>query len=245
MSARFPARFTTRSTLLALLVLPGSMAMVFPAMLLSNNLAPSFADWAGPYLFHAYEALFCTIGGFVWGTRLARLCDAPSTRRWGAAAALGYGLSAPIASASLTAAETYLLNRAQEGHPEPMHLAFAAAFGGAIAIVVGLASFALGTAASGRFRGGLRIALLASGLATAAFVAVDALFDLAGWRVGAPHAEERFTMMVVLAAALLAATATGGAVLGTLLRREVWRRDPTSRPDSVASTEAPLQTAGA
>jgi hypothetical protein len=67
----------------------------------------------------------------VWGRFLARLCGAGDARRWELAAGLGFGLSAPVASSCLTVAETYLLNRAMDGHAAPMHLAFAAAFGGA------------------------------------------------------------------------------------------------------------------
>jgi hypothetical protein len=63
---------------------------------------------------------------------------------------------------------------------------------------------------------------LAGGLA---FLAVDLILDAVGYRVGAPGAAERATMVTVLFSGALAAAAAGGAVVALQLaahsRRQV------------------------
>jgi hypothetical protein len=49
------------------------------------------------------------------------------------------------------------------------------------------------------------------------FLGVALVMDRAGWRVGAPRAAERATMLVVTALGLVAAAVSGGAILGRLL----------------------------
>ena len=57
----------------------------------------------------------------------------------------------------------------------------------------------------------------------AAFFVADILMDLAGWRVGAPGAAERATMLTVMMVGNLAAAVAGGAMLAIgLLRRKPW-----------------------
>lgn len=59
----------------------------------------------------------------------------------------------------------------------------------------------------------------ASGIAAAAaFFAVALAMDTLGWRVGAPEASKRATMVVVTSAGLLAAGIASGAVVGIMLR---------------------------
>ena len=65
----------------------------------------------------------------------------------------------------------------------------------------------------------LATALRCAATAAFTFLAVAALMDAAGRRVGAPGAEARFTMVVVLGVGLIAATVAGGGVLGRLLAR--------------------------
>jgi hypothetical protein len=97
-----------------------------------------------------------------------------------------------------------------------MHLAFALIFATVLLLVVGLTTLGVGVA-SGRGWRALSLAGVGAGTAVACFLAVDLAFDLAGWRVGAPRAEDRSTMLVVLATSLLTATAAAGAVVGRKL----------------------------
>jgi hypothetical protein len=71
-------------------------------------------------------------------------------------------------------------------------------------VIAGVGALALGT---GLYRAafGLRLAIPAGLAAAAAFLAVDLLMDAVGWRVGAPDAGRRATMVVVTAIGLLAA----------------------------------------
>ena len=201
----------------ALLCLGGGFALAFPAVGLVNQLAPAFADRLGRTLFLAVLLLCCGAGGHLWAVRLRRRLGRPPARRWGLAAALGFGLAGPLALYGLTGAESLLFARSRAGLPlPPMHVVFAALFAAAVCGVVGLTTAALGLAARLRARS-LLLAARCALAATLAFLAVDLAFDRLGWRVGAPGAERRATMLVVLAAGVLAATATGGAVVARSL----------------------------
>jgi hypothetical protein len=66
---------------------------------------------------------------------------------------------------------------------------------------------------------GLRLAIPAGLAAAAAFLAVDLVMDALGWRVGAPDAGRRATMVVVTAIGLLAAATSAGGAIGAMLPR--------------------------
>jgi hypothetical protein len=192
------------------------LGLTFPMMLLISTVAPDFSEGTGRPLFFATMALLCAAAGWLWGAHLGRLARSPRWRAWGTGAAAGYGLSCPLATYASSEAETYLLNSAQQGVHHPMHLAFALIFAGALLLVVGLTALGVGVA-SGRGARALPLAAAGAGTAVAAFLAVDLAFDLGGWRVGAPGAEARATMLVVLGAGLVTATSAAGAVLGRAL----------------------------
>ena len=214
----FGTAVSRRSAGLSLLYLIGSLGMTFPVMLLLSTVAPDFTERMGRSLFFGTMALLCGAGGLLWGAHLARVARSGHARGWAVGGALGYGLSAPLATFGASEAETYLLNSAQQGAHYPMHLAFALIFATVLLLVVGLTTLGVGVA-SGRGWRALSLAGVGAATAVACFLAVDFVFDLAGWRVGAPRAEERSTMLVVLATSLLAATAAAGAVVGRKLAR--------------------------
>ena len=88
--------------------------------------------------------------------------------------------------------------------------------------VAGITAFAIGVAL-GDIALALRLAAWTGLAAAAAFFVADILMDLAGWRVGAPGAAERATMLTVMMVGNLAAAAAGGAMLAIgLLRRKPW-----------------------
>ncbi len=72
--------------------------------------------------------------------------------------------------------------------------------------------FAIGVAL-GDIALALRLAAWTGLAAAAAFFVGDILMDLAGWRVGAPGAAERATMLTVMMVGNLAAAVAGGAML--------------------------------
>jgi hypothetical protein len=203
---------------LTFLYLGGGLGLSFPVMLLVTTVVPDFTERVGRPLFYVVMALLCGAGGLLWGAHLARLARAPRRGAWALGGALGYGLSAPLAMFGASQAETFLLDRAQQGVTYPMHVAFALIFACVLLLVVGLTALGVGLAA-GNARRALGLAGRAAGTAVGAFLAVDLAFDLAGWRVGAPGAEARATMLVVLGAGLVVATLAGGGALGRRLVR--------------------------
>jgi hypothetical protein len=138
---------------------------------------------------------------------------------------LGYGVSTALAARALSAAEGLVLAHAQAGAVVPMHVAFAAVFPAAALSVVFCTTLALGRAA--RLSGAPSTALRSATAGALAFLAVAASMDAIGWRVGAPGAEARFTMVVVLATALVATALAGAAVLGRALVRAAPRTVPS------------------
>ena len=207
-----------RAAGLSLLHLVGALVLVFPLV----GAATAAAAWAGiavgPSLLHGVALAVCAAAGARWARALGRpLAPAVPAARLALGGALGYGLGAPAALAGLAAAEGTLLERAQGGGAVPMHWAFAALFTLAIGGVVLSAAAGLAVAL-GAGRRGVGAAARAAAAGALAFAAVTLAFDLAGWRVGAPGAEARFTMLVVLGAGLATATLAGGAALGAALR---------------------------
>ncbi|MFQ5890957.1 MAG: hypothetical protein ACE5JR_13075 [Gemmatimonadota bacterium] len=102
------------------------------------------------------------------------------------------------------------------GSALPIHVVFTILFVPAAFFVAGVTALAVGVALKDWARAG-RLAVCTGLAAAAAFLAVDVLMDLAGWRVGAPGAASRATMLTVTLAGSLAGALAGGGVLGALL----------------------------
>ena len=215
-----------RVAALSLLLLPTSVVLTFAITGALGAYAPAFQARLGPPLFWATAFVCAGAGGAVWARLVARRTrPAAATRRTSALAALGFGATVPVALWGLSTAETALLLRAQEGAVFRMHLVFAAIFPlAAFVVVFGAVG---GLAAGMRLeRGAVRVALRCAAVAWGAFLLVDLGMDLAGWRVGGPNAEARFTMLVVLGVGLVAATIAGGFALGRSLPASAPRAIP-------------------
>ena len=215
MSLRAPAR---RTALLTLLYLGGGIVLSFPASALAADLAAGVGIRATPALLVVALFACCGVAGLLWGRHLGALfVGRDGAWRLGVAAGVGFGLSAAAALRTLTGIEAFLLEQEQLGAaPLSMHVAFGLAFGVATFEVVTGTALALLLAAGWRRRavtGALGPALVGA----AVFVGVAAIMDRLGWRVGAPGAEARATMVVVTALALVLATLAAGGVLGRLL----------------------------
>jgi hypothetical protein len=210
------SRVVPRSALATLVCLCGAVVPAFAAMGVANRFLPAIAERAGPVLFYAFVLLFSVLGGWVWARVLARVTGRSDADRIARGGALGFGLAMPAALAGLTAAESELMRLAMEGREVPAHLAFGVLFAAAVFGVVGATTLLLGLGA-GSAGAAARLALRCAGAATMVFVCVNLGFDLAGWRVGAPGAEERFTMLVVTAVGVVGAALVGGGVLGWAL----------------------------
>ena len=99
------------------------------------------------------------------------------------------------AGAILAAVEPTVVARATRAGYS-IHFVYSMLFVPMTGIVAGIGAFALGVGLDGR-RLGARLGVTAGAAALVAFLAVDLLMYAFGWRVGAPNAARRATMLVV------------------------------------------------
>ncbi len=167
--------------------------------------------------------IILSIVGFAsagWGRAMARLTGASQPRRMIKAGILSFGPSLVLAGFILSSLEVAIVERGN-GPDLPIHMVFTILFVPAVFLVAGLGGLALGLA-QGEWRLAWRCAL-GSGLAgSMAFLVIVLAMDQIGYRVGAPGAAERATMLTVMMTGNLGAALAGGAALGALLMR---RRD--------------------
>jgi hypothetical protein len=148
-----------------------------------------------------------------WGRAIARKLAVENTRRLARTTALGFAISIIVAGAALNLLEPLAIR----GGVLPIHIAYATLFVPA--------AFVVGAGTTAALAAGLRIdnangrsVAITVGLCTAAaFLVTYLVMDLAGWRVGAPDAAKRATMLVVTALGALAASLAGGSALGARL----------------------------
>lgn len=166
-------------------------------------------------------------GGALWGRAMARLIGAPNERRSMLVGALGYGTAVLLAVLTLTQLEQLFVE--QRRLPDlPIHVIFTLLFVPAASIVAATGALALGVALRGR--SSLAPLTLGSGLAAGmAFLVWDLFMDAIGYRVGAPGAAERATMLTVMFTGNAVASLAAGAVIGLVLSR---RPDPLVTFDS-------------
>ena len=162
-----------------------------------------------------------TAASVAWGREIGRRTGCPDVRRIGGATAVSFGPAVIVAGVALTILEGVVLERGT-GPGVPVHVAFTLLFVPAAFFVAGITAFAIGVAL-GDIALALRLAAWTGLAVAAAFFVADILMDLAGWRVGAPGAAERATMLTVMMVGNLAAAVAGGAMLAIgLLRRKPW-----------------------
>jgi hypothetical protein len=157
------------------------------------------------------------LGGALWGRAFSASLGYDNSRRQMIAGALGFGLSVILAQIVLTILEVQLVERGG-GPGWPIHVTFLVIFPPAAAFVAASGGFVLAAALENRPTG-LRAAATCGVAAGAAFLIVGLLMDGLGWRVGAPGAAARFTMLTVLALGSLASALAGGAALAAFLDR--------------------------
>jgi hypothetical protein len=187
--------------------------LVAAGLSLPFGMDPDFESWPLPVAFTLAHAA----AGALWAASLTRLTGYPAPRALAATAgAVGVTIAIWLAFTALNELEQRLVWF--HVRSIPIHQVFMGSFALAAS---GVASIAAGTL--GATLGGPRLAArlaLGGGLAAGpAFLAVAALLDVAGYRVGGPGAEERLTMLTVMLVGMVAATLIGNLVVGLLLRR--------------------------
>lgn len=153
-------------------------------------------------------------GGAAWGGQMGRLAGASDTRRMAVAGMVGFGPITIILAAGLGVGEPFILESI--GSETPIHRIFTLLFVPSAFLIAGVSAYAVGR---GLWDKALAVSLFwRVGLAAAVtFLLVNLVMESLGWRVGAPGAAERATMITVLAAGNLGAALVGGGVLGLIL----------------------------
>jgi len=152
------------------------------------------------------------VGGAVWGWSISRVTKAAAGRRMAVAGGIGFALSTLVVILTLGFLEDLVVEQ-QRGPQLPIHNVFMLLFAPAAAIIAGVCGAALGF--------GMRDWAMASRLAWmcaigggCAFLVVNLTLDGLGWRVGAPGAAARATMLTTAVLGNVAAALAGGSVIG-------------------------------
>jgi hypothetical protein len=151
----------------------------------------------------------------LWGRQLAQVAGVADLRHAGRVTALFVGLPAIMVGAGLAAIEPVAVRQGGQLGLS-IHGVFTILFAFATLLITALGSYGLGRGLrDGRL--GVRLAVRAGPAAAAGFVLVASTMYLLGWRVGAPRAAERATMLVVASLGLVAAAFVAGITIGYLL----------------------------
>lgn len=151
------------------------------------------------------------IGSALWGVLMGRLGQASDWRRMALAGMLGFAPITVALALVLNVVEPVAVE--QIGRRFPIHRLFTLLFVPTAFSIAGVSSSAIGLVLRNKAVAlalGWRVGLAAA----LAFLAVNLVMESLGWVIGAPRAEERFTMLTVMLAGNLGAALAGGAVLG-------------------------------
>jgi hypothetical protein len=131
------------------------------------------------------------------------------------AGALGYAPTVLLVGMALTVLENLIVEQ-RRGPELPIHVVFTLLFAPAALVVASVGALALGVALKRRGLA-LRLALGSGLVAGLTFLVVDLLMDALGYRVGAPGAAERSTMITVMLTSNIAASLAAGGVIGLII----------------------------
>jgi hypothetical protein len=158
----------------------------------------------------AFAGMF--VGGAVWGWSISRITKVAARRRMAVAGGIGFGLCALVVILTLGFLEDLVVEQ-HWGPQLPIHNVFTLLFGPAAAIIAGASGAALGFGMRDWAMAG-RLAWMCAIGGGCAFLVVNLTLDGLGFRVGAPGAAERATMITTALLGNLAAAMAGGAVIG-------------------------------
>jgi hypothetical protein len=220
-SASSLRRQTVLSALATAACLFGGLLVAFTSAIAISNLPMHVPEQALNLI-----ALVLLIGslfvcGAAWGAAMARIYPSADLKRMIVAGTLSFAPTLVLAGLTLAALERAIVERGQ-GPDLPIHFVFTILFVPAAFFVAGTGGLALGLAERD-LRLALRMAASAGVSAAVAFLFVDLSMDTLGWRVGAPGAAERATMLTVMMVSNLAAALAGGGALGYQLSRHFQR----------------------
>jgi hypothetical protein len=209
------SRIAIRSALLTALFLFGGLLLGFAAGIGLDGLPMHLPESVRIQLSMLIVLVVLVAPGFAWGRATARLTRASQPGRMAWAGALSFGPTLILAALALGRLEVTLIERG-EGPDLPVHVIFTLLFVPAACFVAGTGGFAIGLARQ-NIQLALRMALGCGLAGGAAFLLINLVMHQLGWRVGAPGAAERATMLTVMMAGSLGAALAGGAAIGVLL----------------------------
>ena len=165
-------------------------------------------------------------GGAAWGLLIARQAGFMDRRKAATAGALGFGLVSLIMAAGLGMLEPSIVMLVGPGIP--IHRLFTILFTISALIITGVSVWVISRAV-GFPKHANRMALQAALVAAGAFLVVNLTMEQFGWVVGAPGAERRATMLVVMLLGNLATAAAAGGVFAIELSGLAQDADRASR----------------
>lgn len=200
-------------------------------LVLGNVVFEGFRAHTGDILAGITGAVFpvagLVAGSALWGVFMGRLAGVTDRRAMARAGIVGFVPVTLGMGVLLQALEPVALRLL--GQWVPIHRLFTLFFVPTAYIIVAVAAQRLAGAAG---HGAARVVARRAGLAAAvAFLVVNLGMDALGWRVGAPGAAERFTMLVVMFAGNVGAALAGGGVLGMALGVPRGRHDMSHESD--------------
>ncbi len=199
-----------KSALLSPICQVGGLVLGIGAGGIVHGLLPGHTMDVQRVLPAAFFALLGLLGGgMAWGALIARLAGSPEAKRAAGAGAI-WAAAMLIVMLAMQALEPALIEN--DALRMPIHNLYTLLFVLSTAIVSFVTAWAMAIALRRRERA-LRVALSAALLCALVYLIVNVGMDLLGWRVGAPRAAERFTMLAVTFVGSIAASATIGAVL--------------------------------
>jgi hypothetical protein len=167
-------------------------------------------------------------GGAVWGSSISRITKVAAGRRMAMAGGIGFASSASFVAFTLAFLENLVVEQ-QRGPQLPVHNVFTLLFVPAAAIIAGASGAALGLGTGDRVMAG-NLAWMCALAGGCAFLGVNLTMDALGWRVGAPGAAERGTMVTTALLGNLTAAMAAGVVIGRVVWARTRARDRAPNP---------------
>ena len=198
--------------LTAVILIPGTILGIAAGGLANQTLPGNATDPIKLTLtvLSAFASMF--VGGAVWGWSISRVTKAAAGRPMAVAGGIGFALSTLVVVLTLGFLEDLVVQQ-QRGPQLPIHNVFTLLFVPAAAIITGASGAALGFGMRDRALAG-RLAWMCAIGGGCAFLVVNLTLDGLGWRVGAPGAAARATMLTTAVLGNVAAALAGGSVIG-------------------------------
>lgn len=158
------------------------------------------------------------IMAWLWGRGLGRVTHQTHPERLAWAAAIAFAATTTIAVNRINHSEV-ILNRLLFQTKLPVHILFLYIFMAGNGAVVGVTGAALGLAKSD-WKATLKLGGAGIVIGALTFLIVFLVMELFGFRVGAPGAEERATMLTVMVIGIWSTALVGSGIFGKILQDE-------------------------